>query len=364
MSVSDGHTAAKALRYLRLYGPVRTLAKIRARRALARDWVPVERAPAPRQHVGIIGCGNFAFATIAHYLRTDHGNVLRAAMDSIAGNAAALARAYGAAYSTDDAARVLADPAIDLVFIASNHSSHADYAAEAILAGKAVHIEKPHVVSVAQLAVLCDAMAARPDVPVTLGFNRPHAPLFRRASRALAAERGPMMLSWFVAGHALAPDHWYHAPGEGGRVLGNLSHWIDASRALIDPAARDPVIVTPLPRSSDSGNVGLALCFADGSQALIAFSAKAEPFDGVRERLSAHRGDTLIDLVDFQRVTVTRGAHTRRYATRWRDHGHRAAIAASMAGDGLPLAEVRARGELILAAARAFETGVAQTVGG
>ncbi len=364
MSGVPGHGAAKAWRYLWLYGPARTLGKIRARRALAGEGAaPVDRTPRPGQHVGMIGCGNFAFATIAHYL--PRGSIC-GAMDIVPGRAAALARAHGAAYSTGDAARLLADPAITLVYIASNHASHADYAARALAAGKSVHIEKPHATDMAGLDAICAAMANNPRGAVGLGFNRPLSPQGRRVAVALAADSGPTMLNWFIAGHAIADDHWYNAPGEGGRVLGNLCHWIDMSRALIAPEQRYPIMVTPLPCAPDSGNLGVALGFGDGSQAMIAFSAKAEPFEGVRERLHAHRGATLIDLVDFHRLTVTRGAHTRTWAPLWRDHGHRAAILASytaaQTGAGLPIAEVRQRGELILAAARAVETGLVQTV--
>ena len=366
MSTSSGHTAAKAWRYLALYGPARTLAKVRARRALGEDdGAPVERAARTGQHVGIIGCGNFAFGTIAHYLVRDRKRVIRGAMDVKAGHAAALARAYGAAYSTTDAERVFRDPAIDLVFVASNHASHADYAARAVRAGKAVHIEKPHAVDAAGLDALCTAMEARPDAAVSLGYNRPFAPLFGRLRDALAREEGPTMLSWFVAGHAVAPDHWYAREGEGGRVLGNLCHWIDASRALIAPAGRYPIVLTPVPAPATSGNLALCMSSRDGSVSTLAFSVKSEPFEGVRERLSAHRGPVLCDLVDCQTLDVTHGATRRRYRGRWRDHGHRACIAASYAarlGGGLTVDEVRSRGTLVLAAARAVATGTAQVV--
>lgn len=358
-----GHTVAKAWRYLRLYGPARTLSKVRARQALAAGAIRVERSPRPGQHIGIIGCGNFALATIAHYL--PRGSI-RATMDVDPAHAAALARVHVAAYSTTDAARLLADPAIDLIFIASNHASHADHAARALGAGKHVHIEKSHVVGEAQLGPLCAAMAARPDLAVNIGFNRPHASLFIRAAQALAREDGPTMIAWFVAGHAIPPGHWYDAPGEGGRVLGNLSHWIDASRALINPSRRYPITLTPAPTSEASGNLGLTLDFSDGSTAMIAFSVKVEPFEGVRERLHAHRGATLIDIEDFARLTITRGPARAVYRSRWHDHGHCATIRASLegarTGRGLSIAEVRERGELILAAARAIETGTVQTV--
>ncbi len=48
-----------------------------------------------------------------------------------------------------------------MIYIASNHASHAEYAIQALNTGKNVHIEKPHVVTEDQLERLCLAMSER-----------------------------------------------------------------------------------------------------------------------------------------------------------------------------------------------------------
>ncbi|MAE94843.1 MAG: hypothetical protein CL910_09300 [Deltaproteobacteria bacterium] len=113
----------KVARYARLYGPSRTLVKIRGQYHTKRNFAEL---PEPRptagsgQHVGILGCGNFAYSVIAYYLRKNHGNVIRAAMDTHIERAASLFQAYGMSYYTDDASKVIADPEIDLIYVASN----------------------------------------------------------------------------------------------------------------------------------------------------------------------------------------------------------------------------------------------------
>jgi predicted dehydrogenase len=109
-------------------------------------------------HVGLIGCGNFAFSNIAYYLKGNCGCVIRGAMDIDIQHTASLYEEHGLHYYTDDADEIISDPAIDLVYIASNHATHAEYAIGALRAGKAVHIEKPHVVHQNQLERLCSAM--------------------------------------------------------------------------------------------------------------------------------------------------------------------------------------------------------------
>ena len=92
--------------------------------ALPQQAVP----PKTGGHVGLIGCGNFAFTTIAYYLCKNYGRIIRAGMDIDIQRAASLLEAYALRYYTDDTEKIWADPDIDLIYIASNHASHAEYA--------------------------------------------------------------------------------------------------------------------------------------------------------------------------------------------------------------------------------------------
>lgn len=328
--------ARKAARYVQLYGPRRTLAKVRGQYHMRREGPARGRPMAPARddaHVGLIGCGNFAFSHIAYFLDRNVGAVMRGAMDLEGARAESIARRYRMHYATDDADRIISDPAIDLVYIASNHASHAEYAIEALEAGKSVHIEKPHVVSDDQLARLCEAMRAS-DGSVRLGFNRPESRLGGEVQRLLGEQSGPLMLNWFVAGHAIAPDHWYYRPEEGGRVLGNLCHWTDFSLRMIAPEARYPITVTPTRADKPDSDIVATYVFGDGSIAAISFSAKGHAFEGVREHLEVHRGDLLLSLDDFKEVRAHVRERRSRIRLRFRDHGQEAAILRSYAMTG------------------------------
>ena len=359
----------KAARYTRLYGPRRTLMKVEAEYHTRRrfDELPQLAGPRPQQHVGIIGCGRFAFAQIAYYLRRGPGRVIRGVMDIDVHRAASLARRHRAGFYTDDAAEVIDDPAIDLVYIASNHASHAEYAIQALERGKHVHIEKPHVVTLDQLQRLCLAMESSGG-EVRLGFNRPDSRIGLEIREALAAESGPAMLNWFIAGHELPADHWYFRPEEGGRTLGNLCHWTDFVLRMVAPEDRHPITIQPV-RADSQDDIVVNYVFGDGTMAAITFSAKGHAFEGVRERFAAHRGDTLISMDDFQRLTIERGADKRRLRLRSRDHGHHRSILDSYAlagpgGDqaGLSSAYVWETGELFLRTREALEDGSPVTV--
>jgi predicted dehydrogenase len=352
----------KAARYVRLYGIRRTLIKVKGQYHSRRTFktLPAERPDREGRHVGILGCGNFAFSHIAYYLRKNYGSVIRGVMDPSLEKAASLFAEFDADYYTTDAQRILDDPRIDLIYIASNHASHAEYAIQALDAGKSVHIEKPHVVRQDQLERLCAAMR-RSTGRVTLGFNRPNSRIGREIRKQLASQSGASMFNWFIAGHEIAPDHWYFKPEEGGRVLGNLCHWTDFVLQLVPEEARYPIRITPTRAEKSDCDIAVTYVFGDGSIAAITFSAKGHTFEGVRERFAAHRGNVLISMDDFKDLTVENVDRKQKTSQLFRDHGHEEAIRASYHLVRPPLQSgasadyVRQTGELFLRTKDALE---------
>jgi predicted dehydrogenase len=364
----------KVLRYSRLYGPRRTMVKTQAQYHMKKRFHRLPPQPAgagPGAHVGLLGCGNFGYSHIAFFLAKNHGRVLRGAMDIDIHRAASLSRRWDASYYTDDAARIIDDGRIDLVYIASNHASHADYAVRALERGKSVHIEKPHVVTEEQLRRLCGAME-HSSGSVRLGFNRPESRFGELIADSLNSQSGPAMHNWFIAGHRIEPDHWYFKQEEGGRVLGNLCHWTDFVYQLVPPEDRYPIEIQPTRAQKSDCDIVVTYVFGDGTIAAITFSAKGHTFEGVKERFAAHRGDVLISMDDFKTLTIDRGTNKRMLRQRYREHGHERAVNRSYElvrpvgakRPGCTTAYVWETGELFLKSRDALEQNRSLTVQG
>jgi predicted dehydrogenase len=314
----------KTLRYFRLYGVPRTLIKIKGQYHMKKQYPALPLLPSPlpeKGHVGIIGCGNFSYSNIAYYLKKNYGRVIRGVMDVNINRAASFFEEYGAGYYTDKADRIISDPAIDLIYIASNHASHAEYAVQALNEGKNVHIEKPHAVTEDQLKRLCLAMSDSKG-KVRLGFNRPGSRIGKEIKKHLDSQKGPAMFNWFIAGHEIAPEHWYFKDEEGGRVLGNLCHWTDFVLQLVEPENRYPLTISPSRGEKSDCDIAVTYTFGDGSIAAITFSAKGHTFEGVRERFAAHRGNVLISMDDFKELVVEVIDKKYKFSSLFRDHGH------------------------------------------
>jgi hypothetical protein len=140
------------------------------------------------------------------------------------------------------------------------------------------------------------------------------------------------MYNWFVAGHAIDPDHWYFAPAEGGRVLGNLCHWTDFVFQMVNAhgaangdanGAAFPVTINPTRARKADADIAVTYTFPDETVAVITFSAKGHTFEGVREHLSAHRGNCLIGMDDYESMVIEEREKKTRYRNVYRDHGHK-----------------------------------------
>ncbi len=360
----------KALRYFELYGLSRTLIKIRSQYhmrsvdgPLAQTWINPGAPSEPRGDIGIIGCGNFAYSTIAYYCNRRHAGNIRAVYDPVGARAVSLCRQYKAMYAAASPDEVLQDSRIRLVFIASNHASHAEHAIRALEAGKAVHIEKPHVVSQSQLERLLQTVRTTNNHKIFLGFNRPRSPHFKKIREIMQKQPGPAMINWFIAGHAINDSHWYFSEQEGGRILGNLCHWTDLSLRMVGLENALPVTVVSGTAVSSKSDFALTFTFGDGSVASITFSAKGHTFDGVREYLNVHKGDALITMRDFHETSIDIDSSRRRFKTLLRDHGHKANIYNSIDSDDYESMEITIlSARLFLAAKQAVDDKAAITV--
>jgi predicted dehydrogenase len=317
----------------------------------------------------VIGCGIFGFGVVGYFLTKAHGKVIRGALDHNRDRAASFFQRYGLDYYTTDPEELIGDPGIDLIYIASNHASHAEYAIQALERGKAVHIEKPHAVNESQLRRLCSTMR-KTGGKVRLGFNRPRSPLGRMIKSRLDAQSGPAMLNWFVAGAPLPRDHWYFDPEEGGRVLGNLCHWTDFIFQMTPPEKRFPIVIQPTKFDQPDENIAVTFRFGDGTIGAITFSAMGAPFEGDKERFTAHRSECLIAMEDFHRMVVEVESEKRVIAPFFRDHGHDANMResyemvrpASTPNPGNDIAYVWETGLLFLKTKEALDKGEVVTI--
>ena len=93
------------------------------------------------------------------------------------------------------------------------------------------------------------------------GYNRRFAPLARELKEHFHG--GPLLIQVRVNAGPLPPDHWLLDPREGGRLVGEVCHFVDLCSFLCGAL---PVSAF----AQGAEDLLLALKFADGSSASIA----------------------------------------------------------------------------------------------
>lgn len=126
---------------------------------------------------GLIGTGGIA-GEMAAALKNVGGGVY-GVCSGHPESAQAFARRFGAERVYADAAGMLADPAVDIVYIATPHNLHYRYLMEAVRSGKHVLCEKAITVNSRQLEEAA-ALAREKGVTVMEAMTIYHMPLYRK----------------------------------------------------------------------------------------------------------------------------------------------------------------------------------------
>ena len=92
---------------------------------------------------GIIGCGDVTEIKSGPALQKAEGSCLAAVMRRNGKLAADYARRHNVEKWYDDADKLIADPDVDAVYVATPPSSHKEYTISAAKASKPVYVEKP-----------------------------------------------------------------------------------------------------------------------------------------------------------------------------------------------------------------------------
>ena len=257
------------------------------------------RADRAQPGVGWIGAGAFSTGTLLPAFREAGFERFVAVTTASGVSARRAAERHGFEKAVSGAAAVIDDPDVSVVVIATPHDVHADLAARALAAGRDVWCEKPLALTCAGVEEVEKAWRDS-GRQLTLGFNRRWAPAMRAAQRVLAQVKAPRLIIYRIAAGRVPAGHWYLDPRQGGRMLGEVCHFVDAAQALAGADIEDAVALLSGEAAHGDEGMALALRFADGSVASIAYSS-ALVVAG-KERIEVLAGPHQVIIDDFRLV--------------------------------------------------------------
>lgn len=257
-------------------------------------------AAANQPVLGFIGAGNYAGSMLAPAFSKTAAR-LKTVASATGASAVHLGKKQGFEQATTDTRSLIEDGAIHGLVITTRHNTHAKWVMEALQNGKHVFVEKPLVINREELQALInlyESLAFKPLLMV--GYNRRYSPLVEQMKLLVSQKAQAVSMIMTVNAGAVPEDHWTQdrAIG-GGRILGEVCHFVDLLRHLADSPIRTVDSVTMDSPGRDS--VSIHLKFANGSIGAIQYLANGSKAFA-KERLELFCDGSILQLDNFRQL--------------------------------------------------------------
>jgi predicted dehydrogenase len=275
--------------------------------------------------VGCIGAGGFARGIIFPHLRSSAGLLLESVASST-GAAAASARTGFGFTIAESPSELLLNPNVDAVFILTRHNSHAAYVESALERGKCVFVEKPLAIDREQLGTVqtayAKALAENRSPFLMVGFNRRFSPLTEKLKNFFAGRTEPMLVHIRCNAGFIPRSSWVQDPENGGRIVGELCHFVDWARAVVGcPMQTITAAALPDVGRYNRDNVTVIIGFKDGSVANLLYAANGDRAVA-KENFEVFCASSVARIDDFKALYLSHKGKTETSKS-GQDKGHR-----------------------------------------
>lgn len=262
--------------------------------------------PSGKVGVALLGVGNMARAVHLPILLDRNDIFIKYVFSKSGRSAASMAVHYAIPCATSSYEEILQDPEIGVIVILTHHSTHASYAIQAINANKHVFIEKPLCLTEQEGDDLIKA-AGKSSSIVTVGFNKPFAPLAKQLKESLQNRKHPLLLTHRLQAPINFGKPWYYAEETGGgRLVGEYCHLFDFALYLTGSHIKS-VHAAPLVSSDPyllgDSNLVVTLTMEDGSIATLICSEDGNS-KAPKERIEVVVDGKVFVLQDWQDLSI------------------------------------------------------------
>lgn len=228
-------------------------------------------------NVGFIGAGSFAQGYLIPACKEE------ASLETVVTNTGINAKSVGDKFSFNASSTepkdVFGNDKINTVFIATRHDTHAKYVIEALKTKKHVFVEKPLAMNYDELEQVKEAYESASDRVLMVGYNRRFAPVSVALKKEFANIGEPLVMNFRVNAGFIPKDHWTQTEVGGGRIVGEICHFIDLMQFFTDAK---PVKVyaecigTENSQAKADDNIAIIVKFSDGSVGNLTYVANAD----------------------------------------------------------------------------------------
>lgn len=281
----------------------------------------VGKLPIKQLNVGFIGAGSFAQSYLIPHVK-NYGASLDTVVTSKGITSKNVAQKFGFNFCSSQIQDVLEKGAVNTVFIATPHSSHADLVIKALAAGKNVFVEKPLAITAEQLDAVITAKESY-NLPLMVGFNRRFAPICLGVKKEFEDIGEPLVINIRVNAGFIPKDHWTQIPEiGGGRIIGEMCHFIDLMQYFTD---EEPVkvyadcIMSANKNLKPDDNVSIIVKFSGGSIGNLTYVANGDK-SLPKERIEVFGAGKAAVINDFHDGTLHYGNKSKKLKSSGKGH--------------------------------------------
>jgi len=247
--------------------------------------------------VSFLGSGNYAASILIPAFKK--GDALLRSVSSKTGiSAAHIGRKYGFLDALTNSDDIFDDEKTDAVVITTRHNSHANFVLKALKAKKHIFVEKPLCLNINQLNEIEAAYTSSNILMV--GFNRRFSPQIKKIKNLISDLNVTKTIVMTVNAGAIAQNHWAQdLEIGGGRIIGEVCHFIDLLRFLIGKTIVKHNLQLMNTPTKDTFTIQLS--FIDGSIGTIHYFANGSKLYP-KERLEVFAGGGVLQLDNYLKL--------------------------------------------------------------
>lgn len=253
-------------------------------------------------NVGLLGAGNFTKSVILPNIEKIEGYELVGVCTATGVSAEGTGKKYDFKYITTDTNEIFSNSEINSVFITTQHNTHATLVLDAIKSKKHCFVEKPLAIYEDELESIADAYDGESIIQV--GFNRRFSPMIGHMKKCLS---GQISVNYRINAGVIPKDVWIQDREiGGGRVIGEVCHFIDTCSFLIDSEVVS-LYASTIQKSDqsipDEDNLNVILNYANGSTATIAYYAYGDAAMS-KEYIEVFGNGVSMRMTDFRELII------------------------------------------------------------
>jgi len=272
-------------------------------------------------NIGFIGAGSFAQGYILPVLKKIKGVNLKGVATATGINSKYVAKKFCFEFCTTDYNVILNDKNINCVFIVTRHNLHAGLVIEALKKGKHIFVEKPLCLNENELKNIISVYNHK--VQLMVGFNRRFSPFIAQAKEFFKNRGSVLMANYRINAGYIPQGHWLFDFREGGRILGEVCHFVDLLQYLTGEFP-DEISAVHAGKDKDSSaieNVLITIKFSGGSVGSINYNAIGD-ISFPRERIEIFGENSVAVIDNFKEASFSRNGIVKKMKQCSRDMGH------------------------------------------